>query len=245
MKIVAFHTLKTGRAALIAVALLAGAAMLLAAPGASPASANIYSELPAPIIDAGHGGPDGGAVSKVGLQESIVNLDIALKLEQVFRLYGVCPEMLRRADISLHDPDASTLRQKKNSDLKNRLALVNAVGNGVLISIHQNAFPDARCTGAQTFFASDRRGEALAKAMQQALRLSLDPANDRVPMLTDAYLFKNAQCPSVLIESGFLSNPQEAYLLGTGEYRLKIAATIAASYMQFYKSAPAQEGDLP
>ena len=100
------------------------------------------------IIDAGHGGEDGGAVSLSGAKESMVNLAIARRLDQIMGLYGVPTVMLRMEDVSLHDDSASTLREKKVSDLHNRADAVNAFeGEAILISIHQNSFPDPRYSG--------------------------------------------------------------------------------------------------
>ena len=104
------------------------------------------------ILDAGHGGEDGGAVSLTGVPESGINLSVVLKLDQVFGFYGVVPVLLRETDISLHDPEADTLRKKKVSDLHNRVAAIEGTENAVVISIHQNTFQDPAYHGAQVFY---------------------------------------------------------------------------------------------
>lgn len=186
-----------------------------------------------PVIDAGHGGPDGGAVSRTGLLESGINLSIAKKLEMICRLYGVPAQMTRREDVSLHDASASTLRQKKNSDLKNRVNLVNSLDRVLLISIHQNAFTDSRYKGAQVFYSRHAQSKPLSERIQSNLKAALDPENGRVPARSDAYLIEQVTCPAVLVECGFLSNIEEAALLGEDAYQSRIAMAVAASYFSF------------
>ena len=103
------------------------------------------------VLDAGHGGEDGGAVSITGAPESEINLSIVLKLRDVLGLYGVDPILLREEDISLHDSNASTLREKKRSDLKNRVAAAEEVEGGTFLSIHQNTYPSGQYYGAHVF----------------------------------------------------------------------------------------------
>ena len=101
------------------------------------------------IVDAGHGGEDGGAVSADGTQESGINLAIALRLEDILAFCGAAPVMLRREDISLHDPEAGSLKEKKSSDLRNRTRAVQDLSGATLISVHQNSYPESRYDGAQ------------------------------------------------------------------------------------------------
>ncbi len=130
------------------------------------------------IIDPGHGGEDGGAVSVLGDVESHINLAIALKLEQVLLFYGIEPVVLRREDISLHDPQATTIKEKKSTDLKNRVALVNHIENGFLLSIHQNIFTEEKYAGAQVFYNPE--AQEFASLFQDLLRENLDPQNNRM-----------------------------------------------------------------
>jgi N-acetylmuramoyl-L-alanine amidase len=186
------------------------------------------------ILDAGHGGEDGGAVSLTGVPESGINLSVVLKLDQLLGFYGVSPILLRETDISLHDTEADTLRKKKVSDLHNRVAAIEEIQNGVVISIHQNTFPDPAYHGAQVFYRTGEESQALAKAVQDALREGLDPANERTPtQITDSvYLMKHITCPAILVECGFLSNREEEAKLRDGGYQTQLALCITSAWLQ-------------
>ena len=188
-----------------------------------------------PVIDAGHGGADGGAVSLSGALESEINLDIALKMEQIFAFYGVPPVMTRRSNEINYSKNSKTIREKKVEDQKNRVKLVNSTDNPVLISIHQNTYGSGTISGAQVFYAATDASREFALSMQQILTTSLDMTNPRmiVKAPKNIYLMANINCPAILIECGFLSNKVEDALLQTESYRLKIAATIAAGYLNF------------
>lgn len=195
------------------------------------------------VIDAGHGGEDGGAVSLSGVPESGINLSIALKLDQLLGLYGTPATLLRSEDISLHDKSADTLRKKKVSDLHNRAAAVEAAENATLISIHQNIYTGAKYHGAQVFYSNEELSLPFARQTQELLRLALDPENGRVPakIPDTVYLMNHITCRAILVECGFLSNPAEEQLLLTGEYQTKIATALAASWLQCLTN----EEDLP
>ena len=186
------------------------------------------------ILDAGHGGEDGGAVSLSGALESNLNLAVAKRMDGVLGLFGVRTLLLREEDISLHDPGAQTLRQKKSSDLRNRVAMVEAQQNAVLISIHQNSYPDGRYRGAQTFYAPTDGSRILAQTIQQTLCTALDPDNHRIEkQIPDTiYLMNHVTCPAVLVECGFLTHPQEERLLCSGGYQTKLATVLAGGYLQ-------------
>lgn len=191
------------------------------------------------VIDAGHGGEDGGAVSPAGNVESNVNLGIAKRLDNIFGLFGVPVVMLRTRDISLHDSSAETLRQKKVSDLKNRVATINATPNATLISIHQNSYAgSSKYHGAQVFYTAPDLTLPFAQYTQEALRLALDPANGRVAtkIPDSVYLMKNITCRAILVECGFLTNPAEDALLQTDGYQTKIAATLAGAYLGYQET---------
>ena len=106
------------------------------------------------ILDAGHGGEDGGAVSLTGVPESNINLAVVLKLDQLLGFFGQAPILLRDSDISIYDPGCETLRQKKVSDLHNRVAAIEGTENAVVISIHQNTYPEGQYHGAQVFYGA-------------------------------------------------------------------------------------------
>ena len=202
----------------------------LMAPAVRPVSVTRAAPL---ILDAGHGGEDGGAVSVTGVPESRVNLEIVQKLRDTLALYGVDPVVLREEDVSLHDPEASTLREKKRSDLKNRVRAVEAVEGGALLSIHQNSYPGSQYRGAQVFYAPTGGSRELAELLQPALREELQPDNDRQakPIPESVYLMNHVSCPAVLVECGFLTNPEEEALLRDGGYQRQLAAVLAGAWL--------------
>ncbi len=185
------------------------------------------------VLDAGHGGEDGGAVSITGAPESEINLSIVLKLRDVLGLYGVDPILLREEDISLHDSNASTLREKKRSDLKNRVAAAEAVEGGTFLSIHQNTYPSGQYYGAHVFYAPTENSQPLAEHIQNSIKTALQPDNERtVKQIPDTvYIMNHITCPAVLIECGFLTNPEEEALLRDQTYQRKLAAVIAAAWL--------------
>lgn len=191
------------------------------------------------VLDAGHGGEDGGAVSLTGVPESQINLEIVLKLRDVLGLYGVDPVLLRETDISLHDGDAGTLREKKRSDLKNRVAAIEEVEGGTMISIHQNTYPGSRYHGAHVFYAPTKGSQALAEHVQNSIKSALQPDNERtVKQIPDTvYIMNHVTCPAILIECGFLTNPEEEALLRDESYQRKLSAVVAAAWL----TAPEQE----
>ena len=202
----------------------------LIAPAIRPVSVTRAAPL---ILDAGHGGEDGGAVSVTGVPESRVNLEIVQKLRDTLALYGVDPVVLREEDVSLHDPEASTLREKKRSDLKNRVRAVEAVEGGTLLSIHQNSYPGSQYRGAQAFYAPTGGSRELAEQVQTALREKLQPDNSRQakPVPESVYLMNHVSCPAVLVECGFLTNPEEEALLRDGGYQKQLAAVLAGAWL--------------
>lgn len=186
------------------------------------------------IIDPGHGGEDGGAVSLTGARESNINLEIAKKLDQMFRLCGFQTYLLRKEDISLHKGECKNFSEKKVSDLKNRVALVNAVRPGILISIHQNHFSDSKYSGAQVFYAQTPQSKEFAELAQTALRQGLNPENHRqIKQSQSVYLMENILCPGILVECGFLSHPTEELQLQDPQYQRKIACALVGALSQF------------
>lgn len=183
------------------------------------------------IIDPGHGGEDGGAISLSGKKESDINLAISLRLDQLLHFYGVNTIMTRSDDISLHDTSAITLREKKISDLHNRVSLINAIENAVLISIHQNSFPQQKYRGLQVFYGNEDSSKLLGKNIQDYARQFLDSDNQRklqkIP--SSVYLMNHVLCQAVLVECGFLSNPIDDQLLQQNTYQTKVAITIATA----------------
>lgn len=193
------------------------------------------SKLPtaAVVIDAGHGGVDGGAVAKDGTVESGINLSIALTLKELFLFCGIEPVMIRETDVSIHSEEAETISQKKVSDLKNRVALINSHPDAVLISIHQNSLPTAPSVrGAQAFYNPVDGADTLAHAIQDALNIAINPqrAKTEKQIPSTIYLMQKAQIPAVLVECGFLSNEEETRLLQTNAHQLRLSLAILCGY---------------
>lgn len=191
------------------------------------------------VLDAGHGGEDGGALSAAGDKESTINLSIVLRTEQLLGLCGVSTVLTRREDVSIHDADAETLREKKASDLRNRVALVAAQETPVLLSVHQNSYSDPRYFGAQVFYADTAGSQAWGEHVQELLRLSLDEGNDRAAkQIPDSvYLMNHISCPAILVECGFMSNREEAAKLLTADYQKKLAAVLTGACLQYLSSS--------
>lgn len=192
------------------------------------------------ILDAGHGGEDGGASSASGNKESDINLGIVLKTEALMGFLGVRTELTRSEDRSMHSEGASTIREKKVSDLKNRVAFVESIPGAMLISVHQNHFTDARYNGSQVFYNGGDISRQWGEGTQEVLRQVLDPDNNRnaKPMPDEIYLFEHISCPSILVECGFLSNGEEASLLLTDTYQRKISMALAGAYLQEVQMIP-------
>lgn len=189
------------------------------------------------ILDAGHGGEDGGAVSLTGVPESGINLSVVLKMDLLLGFYGITPTLLRETDISLHNANAVTLREKKVSDLHNRVAVIESKENAVLISIHQNTFSNSAYHGAQIFYREGPDSQALAVLVQNTLRDGVDPSNGRTPtkIPDSVYLMKHITCPAILVECGFLSNPAEEEKLRDDNYQTQIALCIVSAWLQSEK----------
>lgn len=180
------------------------------------------------VIDAGHGGEDGGATSCTGQPESGFNLAIALRLRDLLELMGCNTRMIRTTDRAVYR-EGKTIAQKKASDLKERVRMVEETPNAVLLSIHQNYFSDGHYSGAQVFYASTPGSQELAERLQTALVASLNPGSNRKSKKCDSvYLMEHITGPGVLIECGFLSNHAEEALLGSATYQKRLCCVIAA-----------------
>lgn len=185
------------------------------------------------VIDPGHGGEDGGAVSCSGLPESLYNLEISRRLNDLLRLLGYKTKMIRNNDISVYTK-GETLAQKKVSDLKERVKTVNETRGAVLISIHQNYFSDSRYKGAQVFYAKTDGSEEFAKKMQASFVSTLNPGSRRQAKKSSGiYLMEQISCPGILVECGFVSNTEEEALLRAPEYQKKVSSVIAVTTSQY------------
>ena len=189
---------------------------------------------PVIVIDAGHGGEDGGAVAADGTVESAINLAIAQDLDALLRFLGYETRMTRTEDTAIYSAGAGTLREKKASDLKNRVAMVNGTPDAILLSIHQNSLPSSRRVhGAQAFYARTESSESFAGSIQAALNTAVNSGNEKVEKAMDSgvYLMKHVNCPAVLVECGFLSNEAETVMLRQESYQRRLAVTIAAGLL--------------
>ena len=181
------------------------------------------------IIDPGHGGVDGGATSCTGVLESQFNLEIALRLRDLLHFMGFETKMIRTEDISVYT-EGQTIAKKKLSDLKQRAKVVNETENGILLSIHQNTFPDEKYSGAQIFYADTLESRQLAKQLQDAFIKSLNTGSHRQEKKASGiYLMEHIDRTGVLIECGFLSNPEEEAKLRSRDYQQKICCVIAGT----------------
>ncbi len=191
------------------------------------------------IIDAGHGGPDGGTSADDGTLEKEINLKIATKLNEILQSMGVNTVMIRTEDVSIHDASAETIRQKKISDIKNRLKIINETDNAVFVSIHQNHFSDSKYSGTQVFYSkNDPLSQTLANSIRLPIITYLQTENTREIKQsgTDIYLLYHAQKPSVMVECGFLSNKEEAAKLKNDSYQQQLAFLIAIGIMDYFKN---------
>lgn len=227
----AFWPLYLATAAVVILAVMAGSRMMTTmAENTPPERKHII------IIDAGHGGEDGGAISCSGVPESQLNLEIALRLDLLLHFLGYETEMVRIEDVSIYT-EGNTIAAKKASDLRNRVKLVNQQENGLLLSIHQNLFPDSRYSGAQVFYNQIDGAKELAQSLQSSFVTTVNPGSNRKCKLSEGvYLMEHIRRPGVLVECGFLSNPQEEAKLRTGEYQKQICCVIAAAVSQYFHS---------
>lgn len=202
-----------------------------------PASAVRKEALPTIVIDAGHGGMDGGAVGVNNKElEKDINLSIAKTLDELLRAAGYTTVMVRTEDVSIHDPQFTSVRQQKKSDIRNRLKLAEETPNSIYIGIHLNHFEKSKYNGAQMFFGRNNpESPILASILQEQFRTLLQPENTRETKAggKNLYILKNATCPAVLVECGFLSNPAECSLLADEEYQRQVAFTIYTALLRY------------
>ncbi len=192
------------------------------------------------IIDPGHGGIDGGAVGyDNNTIEKDINLSIALKLREFLVIGGYTVVMTREDDRLICDEGMNTIKKQKSSDLKNRLKIISERPEALFISIHQNKFTQSKYSGAQIFWGrKNDDSKILAQAIQSAFRSMLQPDNAREIKKTgkEIYLLYHSEIPSVMVECGFLSNPEECERLKTDEYQNEVAFVIYAGLSQYIEA---------
>ena len=224
------HVIAAALALAVFIALSAFAANL----DHTKAASAVLPEEATLVIDAGHGGIDGGAVGADGSRESDINLAIALRLQAVSAFCGQSAVMTRTDD----SRGADALSYSEHEELVYRTQVVNATPNAVLLSIHQNCYPTAQPSGAQVLYSSNGKSEDFGRLMHDNLVNSLDLQNRRVaePDKNRLYILSNVDCPAILVECGFVSNHSDITKLTDSRYQTALSTVLMASYLQFIHS---------
>lgn len=184
------------------------------------------------VIDAGHGGEDSGAVANSVLEKDI-NLEIALKLRDMLKASGIEVKMIRESDVSIYDTASGTIRERKVSDLKNRVKILNNNKKNILVSIHQNKFEQSKYSGAQMFYsANNDKSQILAENIRKSITGLIQPEKLKKGG-SDIYLLNKATVPAVIVECGFISNEEEAKNLSNEEYQSKMAFAIYCGILEY------------
>ena len=201
---------------------------------------SLIKETPCIIIDAGHGGFDGGASTDDGYPEKHINLSISIYLSDYLTALGYETLLTRTIDESLEDSGLSTIRKRKTSDLHNRMKIMEETENAIYISIHQNHYSQEKYRGMQVFYSPSFSDEssALAESIQSYTVNAIQPDNTRKikECTSSVFLIYKAVKPAVLVECGFLSNEEEAELLQTEKYQKNIALCIAMGVQNYLSS---------
>lgn len=189
------------------------------------------------VIDAGHGGIDKGAVGFYGTTEEAINLKIALKLQALIEQSGGKVYLTRSDENGIYSSDAISVKEKKISDVKNRVAIGNKEDVDVFISIHLNKYPSSIYSGWQTFYQEgNNESIKLANCIQDALNSTISKQNNRVPLvLKGIYIMDHIENPTVTVECGFLSNEEEAKNLQNDTYQDKLAWGIYIGIQEYFK----------
>ena len=188
------------------------------------------------VIDAGHGVPDEGAESSTGTTEAETNLKIALKVQNLLEQSG-CTVILTRSDENaIYDIDSKTLKQKKISDIRNRVKIGNESSADIFVSIHLNKIPQSQYYGWQCFYKpNDENSIKLAKELQENLNKSIQKENKRVAMKLDTvYIMKHVEIPISIVECGFLSNQEEEKQLLDDSYQNRLAWGIYNGIQEYF-----------
>ena len=195
----------------------------------------INNNLPIIIIDAGHGGEDGGAVGVDGTFEKDINLQIALKVNEILSIFGYQTHLIRNIDKSIHTT-GNTIRERKVSDIHNRADTMKLYENCIYLSIHQNKYSDSRIWGTQTFYSANcEESKEIAQLIQNAVKNQLQPNNKRQIKKsgTDIYVLYNATKPAIMVECGFVSNQSELNQLKDKTYQNNMALSIATGIINY------------
>ena len=196
-----------------------------------------YAYYPTVVIDAGHGGEDGGAVGEDGTLEKHLNLEIALELDEMLRSMGVKTRLTRIDDVLLYDRNSDYEGHKKAQDAAARIAIAEEYDDAIFISIHMNSFPQKKYHGLQVYY-SEFSGESskIANEIQSLTVKNLQPDNKRQIKLVskNVYIMNKIKQPAVLVECGFLSNPDECARLKDKEYQSKLSLVICGAILNYF-----------
>lgn len=189
------------------------------------------------ILDAGHGGFDGGAVASDGTVEKDINLNITLMIAKFLKQNGFTVIMTRENDVSTDDVETDKIATRKKSDLKNRLNLMNDYSDAVFVSVHLNKFTTSAASGSQVFYSKSEKSKLLGDCIQKSIVSHIQPENTRVnkQATSSTYLLYNATIPTVLVECGFLSNKAELEKLKTKDYQNEMAFCIYCGILEYFK----------
>lgn len=190
------------------------------------------------VVDAGHGIPDEGAEAADGTTEAQTNLKIALKLQTLLEQSGCTVVLTRSDENAIYDIDSKTLKQKKISDIRNRVKIGNESSADAFVSIHLNKIKQTQYDGWQTFYKSgNEQGRKLAVSIQNSLNNAIQKENNRISKTLDnVYIIKKVEIPTTIVECGFLSNPKEAELLLKDEYQDRLAWGIYNGIISYFFS---------
>ncbi len=184
------------------------------------------------VIDAGHGTPDEGAESNNGVTEAEINLRIALKLQNLLEQSGAKVILTRSNETAIYDIDKKTLREKKVSDIHNRVKIGN---ESIFVSIHLNKIPQNQYWGWQCFYNQNEKSKILAENLQNNLNEAIQKENKRIAMKLDTvYIMKNVEIPISIVECGFLSNEEEEKRLQEDDYQNRLAWGIYNGIMDYF-----------
>ena len=188
------------------------------------------------ILDPGHGLPDEGASSNNGVAESVINLSICMKLKKILEQSGITVILTRENENGIYDEESNTIREKKVSDIKNRVKIGNESSADIFVSIHLNKIEQEEYWGWQTFYKKNsKEGKKLADSIQKGLNEIIKKENNRKPLkIENIYIVENVKIPTTIVECGFLSNKEEEKLLQDDDYQEKLAWGIYLGIMNYF-----------
>lgn len=210
--------------------------MISSAANISLLTSENYVSSACVVIDAGHGGEDGGAVNDDGVLEKNINLEIAKDASELLKFLGYKVIMTRTEDTALSG-DEATIHARKVEDMKKRLEIYNSDKIDAVISIHQNKYTEKKYYGTQIFYSpNNEKSKVLADNIKSTVKKLLQPDNERECKSADSgiYLLKNAKNPAIIVECGFISNPEECSKLLNDEYQKQIAFSITFGFIDYY-----------